>query len=120
MKNTIVFRLLGALALLVFALIWAQPVANAQREGDPAAPLVQQQEQQQPNSLGQLPGTKTFSGKIMKSGDKLVLQDGVGESIYQLDDQTKAWGFEGKNVKVTGTIDAVNNTIHIAKLEPEL
>jgi hypothetical protein len=112
MKNAKVFRLLSMLAFLVFALNWTHPLAVAQQDVDPAAPTAQQQE-------GQLPDTKTFSGKIMKSGDKLILQDSVGESTYQLDDQKKAKAFQGKNVKVTGTVDAVTNTIQIAKIEPE-
>ena len=39
---------------------------------------------------------KTFTGKILKSGDKLVLQDGIEESIYQLDDQEQVKDFEGR------------------------
>ncbi len=52
-------------------------------------------------------------------GDELILQDEIGEATYQLDDQKKAQGFEGKNVKVTGTVDEVTKTIHVASIEPE-
>jgi len=48
-----------------------------------------------------------------------MLQDEIGEATYQLDDQKKAQGFEGKNVKVTGTVDEATKTIHVAGIEPE-
>jgi hypothetical protein len=60
----------------------------------------------------------TFTGKIMKSGDKLVLEDTDSKTTYQLDDQNKAKSFVGKSVKVTGTLDVATNTIHIAEIEP--
>jgi hypothetical protein len=56
---------------------------------------------------------KSFEGKIQKSGDKLVLQDSASGTSYQLDDQDKAKQFEGKNVKVTGTVDSASNTLHV-------
>jgi hypothetical protein len=34
-----------------------------------------------------------------------------------LDDQNKAKQFAGKNVKVTGTLDATNNTIHVTDIQ---
>jgi hypothetical protein len=34
-----------------------------------------------------------------------------------LDDQGKARPYEGKKVKITGTIDVVNNMIHIETIE---
>ena len=69
--------------------------------------------------MGQLPDVATFDGKIMTSGDKLVLQDAIGESTYELDDQTTLKTFEGKNVQVTGTVDSVNNTIRVVEIKPE-
>jgi len=56
---------------------------------------------------------RSFEGKIQKSGDKLVLQDSASQTSYQLDDQDKAKQFEGKNVKVMGTIDTASNTLHV-------
>src|SRR5271157_846647 len=119
MKNARSFLWLPALAVSAFALNGAQPLAVAQQDRDPAAPPEQQQEQAQSDRVGQLPRTKTLGGKILKSGDELMLQDEIGEATYQLDDQKKAQGFEGKNVKVTGTVDEVTKTIHVARIEPE-
>ena len=60
---------------------------------------------------------KTFSGKIVKSGTKLVLA-GDGKTTYQLDDQQKAHDFLNKSVKVTGVLDASTGTIRVSAIEP--
>ena len=61
---------------------------------------------------------RSFEGKIQKSGDKLVLQDSASQTSYQLDDQDKAKQFEGKNVKVMGTVDSASNTLHVIDISP--
>ena len=121
MRNIRLFGSLGALVLLVFALSWTQPLAVAQQDRDPAAPAAQQEEQpQQPyNGMNQQSDVKTFTGKVMKSGENLVLKDSASKSTYKLDDQDRAKSFEGKNVKVTGTLDAATSTIRVANIEVE-
>jgi hypothetical protein len=52
----------------------------------------------------------------MKSGDKYVLHTGGAD--YQLDDQTQASKFDGKDVKVTGEVDQASNTIRVQSIEP--
>ena len=52
----------------------------------------------------------------VKAGAKLVLYDASTKTVYELDDQTKPQQFAGEKVKVTGTIDKANNTIHVAKI----
>ncbi len=110
------FRL--AAGLLAIAL----PVASAWSAG---------QEKQHPNSLPgdvtlasadsqqaqRQPEVKFFMGKISKNDQNLVLEDAVTNISYQLDDQKKAKPFEGKIVRVTGTLDAQNNLIHIQSIE---
>ncbi len=61
---------------------------------------------------------RSFEGKIEKSGDKLVLQDSASSTSYQLDDQDKAKQYEGKNVKVMGTVDSASNTLHVIDITP--
>ena len=57
-------------------------------------------------------------GKIVKSSDgKYVLMD-VGGTAYQLDDQTTAKKFVGKMVKVSGTVDEANSSIHVTDITP--
>ena len=59
--------------------------------------------------------TQTFTGKVVKNGEKYVLR--AGESSYQLDDQNSAKQFEDKDVRIVGTIEAGSNIIHIVKIE---
>lgn len=61
--------------------------------------------------------TKIFSGTILKSGDNFVLSDSANKLSYMLDDAGKASQFEGKKVKVTGTVDVASNTIHVETIQ---
>jgi Protein of unknown function (DUF5818) len=60
---------------------------------------------------------KIFSGTIIKSGEKFVLSDAANKLSYMLDDPEKASQFEGKKVKVTGTVDAASNIIHVETIQ---
>ena len=53
----------------------------------------------------------------VKAGDKFVLYDASTKTVYELEDQKKAEQFAGEKVKLTGTIDKANNTIHVGKIE---
>jgi hypothetical protein len=61
--------------------------------------------------------TKTFSGTVMKQGDLYILNDKADKTNYQLVDSKKVSEFIGKNVKVTGTLDAENLTIHVQNIQ---
>lgn len=50
-------------------------------------------------------------------GDRYFLREDTSQTLFDLDDQTSAGKFAGRKVKVTGTLDAVNNTIHIQTIE---
>ena len=76
--------------------------------------IVMQAQQDEQNKSGSV---KTFTGTIAKSGDKFVLRDGTTNAAYQLDDQDNAGKFEGKKVRVTGTLDAPNNMIHVQAID---
>ena len=116
MKKIKLLRLLPAMALGV-GLCLLQPSANAQESPDSSSQAAQQQPQ--PDSMShQMSDPQTFTGKIAKSGGKLVLKDSASKSTYILDDQDRAKQFEGKEVKVTGTLDAATNTITITSIEP--
>jgi uncharacterized protein YdeI (BOF family) len=58
----------------------------------------------------------SFVGSIVKNGDKYMLH--TGGTDYQLDDQTLASKFEGKDVKVTGQVDRSSDTIRVQSIEP--
>ena len=60
---------------------------------------------------------KTFTGTVAKQGDLYILTDKADKTNYQLDDPKKVSEYEGKKVKVTGTLDAENLTIHVNTIE---
>ncbi len=63
------------------------------------------------------PEAKSFTGTVMKKGETFVLSDSANKTSYVLDDAQKASQFEGKKVKVTGTVDMANNTIHVETIQ---
>lgn len=60
---------------------------------------------------------QAFTGRISQADGKYVLVDEAQRATYQLDDQEKAKQFDGKAVKVTGSLDTATNTIHVANIE---
>lgn len=84
----------------------SQPDQPAQPKGSPTA-----------GSQGQAPTVQTFTGLINKEADNFVLK--VSESTsYKLDNQSDVQQYEGKRVRVTGTLDESINLIHVDKIEP--
>lgn len=78
-----------------------------------AVPLVQTG-QQRPQPLNK---KKTFVGKIAKSANgSYVLQ--VAGMSYHLDGSGLAAKYLGKEVKVTGVLDAKTNTIRVVNIRP--
>lgn len=103
-----------ALALSTFLL---SALANAQDQSTPTAMAQDQSAPPQANPADPA-DSKTFTGKIVKSGNKLVLSDATEKKVYQLDDQIKAKEFLNKNVKVTGNLDGSTSTIHVSSIDP--
>jgi hypothetical protein len=76
------------------------------------------QQQSEPATGSQAQGQPTaqiFTGTIVKDGDKYILK-ASGGTAYQVDDQEKAKHYEGKQVKVTGSLDK-SNVLHISGIE---
>ena len=69
-----------------------------------------------PQAQPQQPGAQTFTGTIIKDGSTYLLKIS-SNSVYQLDDQEKAKQYDGKQVKVEGTLDANGNSLHIISIE---
>lgn len=128
------------LLIAVFALVML-PAAFAQStpSQDPSQPSAQQPSSQTPSSqqpdmtqnpssqsqspsAGQATPTSTdsqkaFVGSIKKDASgKFVLH--TGGTDYQLDDQSQAGKYDGKDVKVTGKLDSTSNTIQVQSIEP--
>jgi len=67
--------------------------------------------------MNQGESAKDCANRCVSMGGKYVLFDGATKMVYQLDDQKKAQGFAGAKVKVTGTYDTSNKTIHVANIQ---
>jgi cytoskeletal protein RodZ len=58
-------------------------------------------------------GSKEFVGTVVKQGDKYVLQEASTGTTYDIDHQDEVSKFEGKKVRVHGTLDPASKTIHV-------
>lgn len=103
----------NVLFVVALALIFVAAPALANTNALPVTnTLIQVQSQaQDPQQV------QTFTGKIAKSGDKFVLQDQTGQGSFDLDDQQRASQYEGKKVKITGTLDQAKGMIHVQSIE---
>ncbi|HET6144997.1 MAG TPA: DUF5818 domain-containing protein [Candidatus Acidoferrales bacterium] len=61
--------------------------------------------------------TRIFSGTVIKDRDNFILSDAANKLSYILDNTREASKYEGKKVKVTGIVDAANNTIHVETIQ---
>jgi hypothetical protein len=101
----------------------SQSPAQTQSPDTQAPPAAQQP----PSTPGQRPGGQssadpsaspdpnggqTFTGTVVQQGDKYVLQSENG-TVYDIDHQDQVKKFEGKRVRVHGTLDASGKMIHI-------
>jgi len=94
----------------------AQPEPAQQAQPDK---LPDQSGKQAPDAQAQSPtssqpsGVQTFSGTIVKSGNKYMFQDVATGNTYDIDHQDEVQKFEGKKVTVHGTLDAAAKMIHV-------
>ncbi len=74
--------------------------------------------QQQPNPPAQQqpPAALTLMGTIVKDGTRYVLKVS-SNSAYQLDDQEKVKAYEGKQVRISGSLDAEGKVLHVTSIE---
>ena len=84
-----------------------QQTPDTNRTPDTAAPS------QAPSSAnGAATDSQVFSGTVVKSGDKFMLKDDSGHT-YDIDHQDEVKKFEGKRVRVQGTLDPTGNKIMV-------
>jgi hypothetical protein len=70
---------------------------------------------QAPDSKSGMPAasdSQTFSGTVVKSGDKYMLKDDSGKT-YDIDRQDDVKKFEGKRVRVQGKLDDTGTKITV-------
>jgi hypothetical protein len=100
---------------------------QAQQTPSAAAPNSQQPSSQAPDTSTPESGSKsstpsgatatgtdaqTFSGTVSKQGDKYVLKDDSGQT-YDIDHQAEVAKFDGKRVRVQGTLDPTGKKIMV-------
>jgi hypothetical protein len=86
----------------------ASEQSTPQTPSQPPSQTPGQTTQPTPNSQGesaQPTGVQSFSGTIVKSGDKYMLKDEASGQTYDIDHQDEVQKYEGKRVKVHGTLD---------------
>jgi hypothetical protein len=100
------------------------PNSETQPPRPDSAQPASQKTKNEPASEAHAPGQvssetkQTFSGRVVKSKDQFVLKDRSTNNTYKLDRQDIARQYEGKDVKVAGTLDSSDNTIRISTIEP--
>ena len=101
--------------LVAFGVIaWAVSAMNVQAVGHNSLLTAQQDEPAEPAT--QETEAQTFVGQIMNHDGKYALHSEDGKT-YQLDNQDKAKEFDGKKVKITGTLDEESMVIHVSEIE---
>lgn len=58
-------------------------------------------------------GSSEFIGTVVKQGDKYMFQDAASGQTYDIDHQDEVKKFDGKKVRVHGTLDPSTKTIHV-------
>jgi hypothetical protein len=91
-----------------------QPLPPPER-ADQSQPDNSQAQTAQPSGQSQ-PLSQAFIGTIVKGADRYILKVSEGVS-YQIDDQEKARAYEGKHVKVNGSLDVKANLLRIVSIE---
>jgi lipopolysaccharide export system protein LptA len=109
---------LSLLATLALAAALS-PAAFAQQD-QPARPSTSDpQTQTAPapdTSSADTQAPKSFSGTVVKMQKQYVLK--TDTATYQLDDQTKAKQFNGKQVTVSGILDQSTSMIRVSDIQP--
>lgn len=97
----------------------AQQPPPAQNQAPPQTRPPAQNDQTQPGQAGDQAQQSSpadgheFVGTIVKQGDKYMFQDAASGQIYDIDHQDEVKRFDGKKVRVRGTLDPHTKTIHV-------
>jgi cytoskeletal protein RodZ len=130
--------LIAVFALVILPAAFAQGTPSQSQDPSTQTPSTQPPSQSPSTSPSQSPSTAppsqspstdnpssatssssdahSFVGSIVKNNGKYMLHTGGAD--YELDDQSQAGKFEGKDVKVTGSVDQQTNTIRVQSIAP--
>jgi len=86
------------------------PPGSAQQPEQPQSPGQETPDQaQQPDANG----SRVFVGTVLKQGNKYVFREAATGTTYDIDHQEEVKQFEGKRVRVHGTLDPSGKMIHL-------
>jgi hypothetical protein len=113
----------GSQSIACSTLLQPQPLAQQpqplpppdNKGGRQSDPKDQPAQESQPPDAGKA-AADSFTGTILKVGNKFVLQT-AAKANYRLDDQEKSKPFAGKRVKVSGTLDSATSTIYVSSIQ---
>ena len=121
MKNSLSMLATLALAAALLPAAFAQqdqstqPSSN-QTQSQPGSDQPQSQTTPSPGASADTQTQNSFSGTVVKVGKHYVFK--TDKMTYQLDDETKAKQFEGKQVNVSGTLDKSTSMIRVTDIQP--
>ena len=96
-----------------------QPAPQPLPPRDPPVPQPDQQGKQPADPQtpsDQTPTAQSFTGKILKDGNRYVLKV-AGNTTYELQNAGDVGQYENQTVKVFGSVDSGSNTIRVVKIE---
>lgn len=94
-----------------------EPTPDTQPAQNPTPSQPGQASEKSPEASRPGSTAQAFVGTIDKQGESFLLK--ISESIsYKLDNQQEVQQYEGKRVRVTGTLDSSASLIHVDKVEP--
>ncbi len=120
MKNYFIRGSVLALTLGVATMgsLYAQDAKPGQSDPQATQPS---QSQPAPGAAQSAPtsaqSSKEFTGTIVKEKGAMMLKDSSANVSYKVDDDSKVKEYEGKQVKVTGTLDSSTNVIHVDSIQ---
>ncbi|MGA3210595.1 MAG: DUF5818 domain-containing protein [Terriglobales bacterium] len=110
--------LVCVVSLVVMALAPKVKAVAVSSTGVAAAQQGQQDDPKPKPESAMAPGQmQVFTGTVVREKGEWSLMENATNTTYRLDDQTKAKSFEGKTVKVTGTLEPSSRTIHVSAIE---
>src|SRR5579871_3075862 len=83
----------------------------------PMGPEEQQQIEQQQAQQQQQQPQQVFTGKIEQQGKRLMFVDKSSHATYKISNKRKAKKYAGEEVRIVGTLNPSNNSIHISKIQ---
>lgn len=107
----------GLTCIPALAQTGSTPSQDPSQQPSPTQPTQSQPSQASPTSSDSMAQGQAFTGTIVKGSDGFMLQDDTNKTSYKLDNAKIAKKFNGKNVKVTGTLDSTRNTIHVTDVQ---